>query len=159
VTDEYGIAVGERTWRPSAWFRVRLSLLLAVAALVVAGTVGLPGWWVLAGAAPLWAWVVPRTWAVSATLTYDALIIRNVWSTRRIALEDIAEATFFTSVYRHGGLSLKVIDRAAGKRRRVTAVRLGVWAYHTSVRCDGDDAADAIRAAAGLPPTPPGCRA
>ncbi|HEY1819610.1 MAG TPA: hypothetical protein VGG83_06755 [Trebonia sp.] len=157
MTDDVFVVHGERTWRPSVWFRVRLSLFLAVAALTLAGTVGVPGWWVLVGAAPLWAWLVPRAWAVSATLTYDSLVIRNPLTTRRVAVEDIVEVTFY-GWNRRDELTLKVTDRAAVKRRRVSAVRIDAAGKYGR-RCAGDDAADAIRAAAGLPPVPPGWRA
>jgi hypothetical protein len=127
------------------------------------------GWIVLAVATLAWAWLAYRTWTVHATLTPDALVIRNALRTSRVLLIDIAAVR-----WQHGRRGLRVTERhppstvpasvraAAqqgrhqdpGERYFITAIALGVLADESGVHCRADDAADAIAAAAGLPPLP-----
>jgi hypothetical protein len=84
------------TWRPSVPFRILISGNLAPFSAAIGFVVwvalptgGLPGWWFLFLAVPLWLWLVYRAWTRSATLTPDALITRGLLTARRIPLADI----------------------------------------------------------------------
>jgi hypothetical protein len=174
VTDEFGVAVGERTWRAPLPYR---AAVLLVQAALVAGAAAfgwvtlssnqLPGQVVLAVVVPLWALFAFRAWTVSAKLTQDTLVIRNVLSTEQVLLADITKVTLSSS-----GRALKVTERRPpssivtpgaafprrgypGERYTVTAVQVGVLASLSGIHCQADDAADLLAAAAGLPALPP----
>jgi hypothetical protein len=173
VTDELGVASGERTWRAPLPYRVLLiavqtSLVAAAAAFgwVTLWSNQLPGQVVLAVAVPLWALFAFRAWTVSAKLTQDSLVIRNVLSTEQVLVADITRVTLSTR-----GQPLKVIERRPpssivtpgaafprhadpGQPYTVTAVQVGVLASLSGMHCEADDAADLIAAAAGLPSLP-----
>jgi hypothetical protein len=170
VSENFSVAAGERTWR--APLPYRFTLLTAHTALVAAAAAfgwvtlssnQLPGAVVLAVWAPLWALLAFRAWTVSATLTADTLVIRNMMSTERLLVADISRVTLQSP-----RRVLKVTEgrpappsaaparhRDPGERYTVSAVQVGVLAALAGVRCSGDDAADHIAAAAGLPPLPP----
>jgi len=113
--------------------------------------------WLLLAAATAAFWLLgTRTWRESATITADQLIVRNVFSDRRIPLADITGVRF----RRSAGLIVMAAGRPQGGGRHagapkttVAAVKLGT-AYLTGRRAGADDAADAIATAAGLPPLP-----
>jgi hypothetical protein len=171
--DELGAATGERTWRAPWSYRavlvlVQTALVTAAAAFgwVTLSSNQLPGQVVLAVWVPLWTLLAFRACTVSATLAQDTLVIRNVLSTERLLITDITTVAFSTR-----GRVLKVTEwrppspaaaqdapsarhRDPGERYTVTAVQAGVLASLSGVRCEGDDAADLIAAAAGLPPLP-----
>ena len=170
VTDEFGVASGERTWRAPLPYRVLLiavqtSLAAAAAAFgwVTLWSNQLPGQVVLAVAVPLWALFAFRAWTVYAKLTQDSLVIRNVLSTEQVLVADITRVTLSTR-----GRPLMVTERCPpssidtpgaafprhgdpGQRYTVTAVQVGVLASLSGMHCEADDAADLIAAAAGLP--------
>jgi hypothetical protein len=130
------------------------------------------GGWVLG-----WGWLGWRLSTVAVWLTFDAVVVRNVGRTRRLALAEITGMSF-----RRGTLTVasgwpttwvtlpdSVPDRpvparpvlgqagqhaAAGPRLTLRALDTGT-ARLTGRRCQADEAADAIAAAAGLRPLPP----
>lgn len=172
VSDERGIACSDRTWRRPVSFRVALicahALLGAVGAWLVWVTLsgnGLHGEVAPIVAAPLWGWLAFRVWTASATLTRDAIVIRNVLYTEEVAIADITEVAF--GPHR---AALKVTERSLtptavssavfrrrrdpGERHTVTAIQVGPLAAVRGARCAADEAADLIAAAAGLPVPP-----
>jgi hypothetical protein len=144
---------------------VQTALVAAAAAFgwVTLSSNQLPGEMVLAVWVPLWSLLAFRAWTISATLAEDTLVIRNVLSTERVLVADITKVTL-PSPRR----VLKVTEwrpaspasdaatrhRDPGERYTVTAVQVGVLASLSGTHCEGDDAADRIAAAAGLPPLP-----
>jgi hypothetical protein len=174
VTDEFGVAVGGWTWRAPLSYRaaVVVGQTVPVAAAAAFGWVTLssnqlPGQVVLVVWIPLWTVLAFRAWTVSATLAEDTLVIRNVLSTERVLITDITRVTFASrgrplviSEWRPASPAVaqdpaSVRHRDTGQRYTVTAVQVGVIAALSGARCAGDDAADQIAAAAGLPPLPP----
>jgi hypothetical protein len=174
VTDEFGVAAGDQTWRAPLSYRaaVVVGQTVPVAAAAAFGWVTLssnqlPGQVVLAVWIPLWTVLAFRAWTVSATLAEDTLVIRNVLSTERVLITDITKVTFQSRgrplVITEGRPASPAVaqdpasgsHRDAGERYTVTAVQVGVIAALSGARCAGDDAADQIAAAAGLPPLPP----
>jgi hypothetical protein len=92
--------------------------------------------------------------------------IRNVLSTERVLVADITKVALSSP-----GGALKVTERRPpsyitmpgaafprhhdpGERYTVTGVQLGLMASFSGSRCEADDAADLIAAAAGLPALP-----
>lgn len=174
MADEFGVAVRDQTWRAPLSYRaaVVVGQTVPVAAAAAFGWATLssnqlPGQVVLAVWVPLWTVLAFRAWTVSATLAEDTLVIRNVLSTERVLMADITKVSFPSR-----GRALVVTEwrpvssavaqdaalaghRAPGERYTVTAVQVGVIAALSGARCAGDDAADQIAAAAGLPPLPP----
>ena len=140
------------TWRPSVPFRVQISVnavpfSAAIGFVVwVALPTGLPAWWCLALAVPLWLWLVYRAWTLSATLTPDALIARGLLSASRIPLAGIT-AVGFSSRWRGPWAPLTVT--AQGRRRDIWAVQQNE-STRPDRRAEADEAAAAIRAAAAL---------
>ena len=173
MTDEFGVAVGDRTWRAPLSYRaaVVVGQTAPVAATAAFGWVTLssnqlPGQVVLAVWVPLWTVLAFRAWTVSAALAEDTLVIRNVLSTERILIADITNVAFpsrgralvvtewrpVSSAVAQGAASAR--HRDPGERYTVAAVRAGVMAALSGARCEGDDAAGLIAAAAGLPALP-----
>jgi hypothetical protein len=173
VTDEIGVPDGDRTWRAPLWYRVSLIVTQAVL-IAAAATYGwvtlssnqLRGQVVLAVAVPLWASFAFRAWTVSAQLTEDTLVIRNVLFSERVLIADIT-----TVALPARGRKLMVTERRPpsaivtpdtayarhrdpGERYTVTAIQVGLMASLSGVRREADDAADLIAAAAGLPALP-----
>jgi hypothetical protein len=143
-------------WRPSVPFRILISVDLAPFSAVIGFVVwvalptgGLPGWWFVVLAVPLWLWLVYRAWTLSATLTPDALIARGLLSAKRVPLTDITAVGI--SSHWHGPWAPLVVT--AQRRRHV------IWAVQRNQDArpgrslEADEAADAIRAAAALPPS------
>ncbi len=176
MSDDFRVPSGRRTWRPPLSYRVALTLVVSVLVGAAAGyswvtlsSNQLHGEVVLAVAVPLWALFAFRIWTVSATLSQDTLVIRNVLSTERVLVADITRVAF-------SGRILKVTERRpplplgpspvtalgaafprhrdSGQRYAVSAVQLGLMASISGSRCEADDAAGLIAAAAGLPGTP-----
>src|ERR1700733_5134065 len=92
------------TWRPSVPFRILISGNLAPFSAAIGFVIwvslptgGLPGWWFVVLAVPLWLWLAYRAWTLSATLTPDALIVRGLLSARRIPLTAITAAGISSS--------------------------------------------------------------
>ena len=142
------------TWRPPVLFRILISGNLVPFSAVIGFVVwvslptgGLPGWWFVALAVPLWLLLVYRAWTLSATLAPDALIARGLLSARRIPLTDIT-AVGFSSRWDGPWAPLSVTAR---RRRHV------IWAVQRNELArpdrylEADEAAAAIRAAAALP--------
>jgi hypothetical protein len=168
VSDGHEVLLGDRTWRQPVSFRVALICAHALVVTVAAWLV----WLTLSGnqlhgevapivAAPLWAWLAFRVWTASATLTRDAIVIRNVLYTEEVAVADITEVAFGSR-----RTVLKVTERRLtpatsrsvfrrrrdpGERHTVTAIQVGLLAALHGARCAADDAAGLIAAAAGLP--------
>ena len=143
----------ESTWRPSIPFRIVISFNLAPFSAVIGFVVwvalptgGLPGWWFVVLAVPLWLWLVYRAWTLSATLTPDALIARGLLSAKRIPLTDITAAGFSSRSRDWAPL----IVTAKRRRHVILAVQRNQYA-RPDRRLEADDAAGAIRAAAALP--------
>jgi hypothetical protein len=109
-------------------------------------TGGLPGWWFVVLAVPLWLSLVYRAWTLSATLTPDALIARGMLSAKRFPLADIT-AVGFSSRARDWAPLIVTVRR---RRRVIWAVQRSEYA-RPDRRLEADDAADVIRAAAALP--------
>ena len=142
------------TWRPSVPFRILISGTLAPFSAVIGFLVwvalpagGLPGWWFVVLAVPLWLWLVYRAWTLSATLTPDALIARGLLSARRIPLTGITAAGI-SSNWR--GTWAPLIVTAQRRRHVIMAVEKNQYA-RPDRRLEADEAVDAIRAAAALP--------
>ena len=140
-------------WRPSIPFRIVISFNLAPFSAVIGFLVwvalptgGLPGWWFLVLAVPLWLWLVYRAWTLSATLTPDALIARGLLSAQRIRLTDITGVSFSS----HSRDWAPLIVTAQRRRHVILAVQRNQYAQPDR-RLEADEAADAIRAAAALP--------
>jgi hypothetical protein len=165
----------ERTWRPPVSYRIAvcagLAVLVTLPATVLWATLcsrDALGWLILVVPGPVWAWLASRGWTVSATLTADALRIRKVFGTRRIALADITGLSWSGSLR-----GLKVAERRVpssaaapaavsgrhhappAKRHWVPAIQRGVFADAAGLRSPADEAADVIASAAGLPPMAP----
>lgn len=172
VSERLGVAAGQQSWRAPLSYRaamlaVQTALVAAAAAFgwVTLSSNQLPGEMVLAVWVPLWALLAFRAWTISATLAEDTLVIRNILSTERLLVADITKVTLPAPRQ-----VLKVTEwrpaspastpdaasrhRDAGERYTVTAIQVGVLASLSGVPCEGDDAADRIAAAAGLPPLP-----
>ena len=176
MSDDFRVPSGRRTWRPPLSYRVALTLVVSVLVGAAAGyswvtlsSNQLHGEVVLAVAVPLWALFAFRIWTVSATLSQDTLVIRNVLSTERVLVADITRVAF-------SGRILKVTERRpplplgpspvtalgaafprhrdSGQRYAVSAVQLGLMASISGSRCEADDAAGLIAAVAGLPALP-----
>jgi hypothetical protein len=110
-------------------------------------TRGLPGWWFVVFAVPLWLWLAYRAWTLSATLAPDALIARGLLSARRIPLTDIT-AVGISSNWR--GIWAPLIVTAQRRRHVIMAVERNEYA-RSDLCLEADEAVDAIRAAAALP--------
>jgi hypothetical protein len=141
------------TWRPPVPFRIVISGNLAPFSAVTGFVVwvalptgGLPGWWFVVLAVPLWLWLAYRAWTLSAKLTADALVVRGLLSTRRIPLTDITAAGI-SSNWR--GLWAPLIVTAQRRRRVIWAVQRNEYA-RPGRRLEADEAVDAIRTAAAV---------
>ena len=140
-------------WRPSVPFRIVISGNLAPFSAVTGFVVwvalptgGLPGWWFIALAVPLWLWLMHRAWTLSATLTPDALIVRGLLSAKRIPLTGITAVGFLSRARDWAPL----IVTAQRRRHVIWAVQRNEYA-RPNRRSEAGEAADAIRAAAALP--------
>ena len=122
------------------------SAVIGFVVWVALPTGGLPGWWFVALAVPLWLWLVYRAWTLSATLTPDALIARGLLSAKRIPLTDITAAGFSS----HARDWAPLIVTAQRRRHVILAVQRNQNA-RPDRRLEADEAAGAIRAAAALP--------
>jgi hypothetical protein len=123
---------------------------LWLALTLVTNQVAYGGWIAVALGLAAWGWLAGRALAQSVTLTADTVVIRNIFTTERVPLADVTEVGF-----RRG--RLKVTSRHgtfAPERVGVGAVSLGS-SYWSGRRSDADGTADALTAAAGLPPLPP----
>lgn len=139
--------------------RIALAVLLGVfmtlpglwlALTLVANQVPDGGWIALALAVAAWGLLAWRVLAQSVTLTLDTLVIRNILATERVPLAGVTAVGF-----RRGRLMVTSAQgAAAGERLAVSAVNLGPSRW-SGLRDDADAAAEAIAAAAGLPPLPP----
>jgi len=156
-----------QTWRLPVRYRV---VIIAVQALLpgaaaslfwvpVTGDWLMPApvtWLLLAGAAAAWLTLAHRAWQESATLAADTLVARNVFRTRRVPLADLTGLRFrgqLRLTITFAGPAASGRGHSGGRRMAVAAVTLGA-AYWTGRRTAGDEAADAIAVAAGLPPLP-----
>jgi hypothetical protein len=158
--------LGTRTWRPSAGERSSLSLTALAAAglggLVLWGVLSIgtgghgktAGWLDLAVLVTAFGWLAGRVWTLSATLTEDALLVRNVLTTKRVPLADISMLSFQRGVLRASTSRVVGQQTFPGPCVPVRGIRLG-GAYWTGRRCDADRAADLIADAAGLSLLPP----
>jgi hypothetical protein len=173
VAAEVGVLAAGRTWRAPLSYRI--SLIMVQAGLVALPTgyiwfalwtneVAKAGWLVVPCAAGAWGWLAFRAWTISATLTPDSLLIRGVFSTVQIGLADITKVGFrrgvLTVTESRSSPATHVMTAAprhrdAGERHTVSAICIGAMASASGLRCDADDAADLIAAAAGLPALPP----
>jgi hypothetical protein len=162
------VAAGEleRTWRPSVV--ARSSPLPAL--MLPVGIGGLLLWWwfssLTGGHGKTAGWLdlgvmltalgclAERAWSMSATLTAHELVIKNVFTTKRVPLADITRVGFRRGVLRATTNRFSGQGTVPGRHVTIRAVRLGT-AYWTGRCCDGDRAADAIADAAGLPLLPP----
>jgi hypothetical protein len=142
------------TWRPPVPFRILISGTLAPFSAVIGflawvslPTGGLPGWWFVVLAVPLWMWLVYRAWTLSATLTPDALIARGLLSARRIPLAGITAAGISSSSH---DMWAPLIVTAQRRRHVIWAVQRNQYA-RPDRHLEADEAVGAIRAAAALP--------
>lgn len=168
VSERLGVAAGEQSWRAPLSYRVTMlavqtALVAAAAAFgwVTLSSNQLPGETVLAVWVPLWALLAFRAWTISATLAEDILVIRNILSTERVLVADITKVTLPSprralkvTEWRPASPGATSGHHDSGERYTVTAVQVGVLASLSGAHCEGDDAADRIAAAAGLPPLP-----
>ena len=116
------------------------SAVIGFVVWVVLPTGGLPGWWFVVLAVPLWLWLVYRVWMLSATLTPDALIVRGLLSAQRIPLTDITAAGI-SSDWR--GPWAPLVVTAQRRRHVIWAVERNEYAQPTGA-FEADEAADAI---------------
>jgi hypothetical protein len=156
----------ERTWRPPVL--TRLSPLPVL--MLPVGFGGLLLWWWFSsltgghGKTAGWldlgvmltvlGWLAGRAWSMSATLAWDELVIRNVFTTKHVPLADITRVGFRKGVLRASTSHVVGQRTVPGRPVTVRAVRLGT-AYWTGRFCAADRAADTIAAAAGLSLLPP----
>jgi hypothetical protein len=115
-------------------------------------TNGVPngGWVALEVAVAAWGVLAWRALSHSVTLTPDTLVIRNILTTKRVPLADVAGVRF-----RRGALTVTAArGAAAAKRFKVSVAGLGS-SYWSGLRDDADAVAEAISDAAGLSPPPP----
>jgi hypothetical protein len=121
---------------------------------------GTAGWATFAVLTAAYGWLCGRFWTQSATLTSDALVIRKVFGTDRVPLDDITGLSFSDD---YGVLEVATKNVAAfaggpqafpGRSFKVVPIRIGgaLWSGRC---CDADRAADAIADAAGLTLLPP----
>ena len=145
----------ERTWHSPITARIALAVCFAFLLALPGGLLALAlvtnqvpngGWIALALAVAAWGVLSWRALGQSVTLTPEALVIRNVLITRRVPLADLTEVGF-------RGVVLAVTT-AQGERFKASAVNLGSSRW-SGVRGNADAIAEAITAAAGLPPLPP----
>ena len=163
MTNASGVLAGERSWRLPLGFRVFFGAVEALALLFVVWLPAPAG----SSSGPVTRGVIAalflvflllswRIWQVSVTLTVDTLVIRNMFGTRRVRLTQIAGLTVgrnHLSVAEAGPLT-PAGYRLPARSRTVRAVPTA-GAYWTGLRSEADVIADAIAAAAGLPPQPP----
>jgi hypothetical protein len=110
-------------------------------------TGGLPGWWFVVIAVPLWLWLAYRAWTLSATLTPDTLVARGLLSARRIPLTDVT-AVGIAPDWRATWAPLIVTAR---RRRHVIWVVQRNQYERPDRPLEADEAVDPISAAAALP--------
>lgn len=122
-------------------------------------------WLVLAGSVLAWLALAGRAWRESVTLAPDLLVVRDVFRTRRIALADVTGVSFGragmvavrtagAALPGGGGLGTHASGRRAGRAVTIGAAKMG-GAYWSGRRTSADAVAEAIAAAAGLPPLRP----
>jgi hypothetical protein len=161
VNDEVDVPGGGRTWRLPVGQRVVGIAFQALFPLLAAALISLPpssspglvSWGVVAAMALACVPLARQAWLESVTLTADALVIRNVFTTRRILLTDIAGVTVGRDWLRvtEAGAPAPTGRHVGGLSRVVGAVRTG-GAYWTGRRARADVIAETIARAAGLPP-------
>jgi hypothetical protein len=170
-----GAAAGHRGWRLPAEVRavtlvafLGLSLIPVTLAAQFGPLSRLSVTWslVLSGWALAWWWLGWRLATVAVWLTFDAVVVRNVWKTRRLPLPEITGVSFrqgtvtVTTAWSAAFAGSPAVSpdlpgrhAAAGPRHALRALSTGT-ARLTGRRCQADEAADAITAAAGLRPLP-----
>ena len=141
------------TWRPPVRFRITVSIFMALFSVMTGSilwgalTTGwLPVWGFTIITVPLWLWLAHRVWTLSATLGPDALIVRNLLSTRRILLTDITAAGIASNVR---GQWAHLIVTAQDRRYSIYSVVRNEYTFPDRP-FEADEAVDAIRAAAAL---------
>jgi hypothetical protein len=157
ITDAPGDA--QRTWRPALATRIAQAFSMGVfptvpaailAATLATNHVAHGGWISLALALAAWGFLARRALAQSLTLTPDTLVIKNIFTTKRIPFADVTEVSFHRGkpkvASQHGTF--------ASERNAIASANLG-FSYWSGRRSRGDAIADAITDAAGLPPLPP----
>lgn len=164
VTDKTGVPSTDQVWRLPLGSRILIIAGLALVPLFVLGFIVLPAasgpgpvsWGVLAVTVLVWAALTRRTWLASVTLTADALVIRNVLTTRTVPLADITGVTLgrnFLRVTAAGAHAPTGIRRGGPTRDAIAVPTSG--SYWTGRRTGADAIAHTIAAAAGLPPLAP----
>lgn len=149
-----------RTWRRPTEIHVAAAVCMAIFPV-------LPGWWLgktlVANQVPNGGWIAMelsvaawgilawRTLVYSVTLTQGTLVIRNIFTTRKIPLTQVTGVGF-----RRGALKVTTIGHggAPGKRFTVSVAALGSH-YWSGLRSAPDALAEAISYAVGLPSPPP----
>jgi hypothetical protein len=100
-----------------------------------------------------WLCLASRTWRESAALTSGALEIRNIFRTIRLDVTSVRGVWFSRGALRitvaEGGV--RTGRHSGGRQYQAAAVRLGA-AHWSGRRTRADEFADALAAAAGLPP-------
>lgn len=158
ITEAPG-AAPQRTWRLPLELRIARAMGMGVLVALPAGYVALtlstnrvPDalWIVLAPGLAAWVFLAGRVLAQSVTLTADTLVIRNIFTTERIPLADVAEVAFHRS-------KLRVTAQHGPFAPELTTVGAAILesSYWSGRRANADRMADAICDAAGLPPLPP----
>jgi hypothetical protein len=154
ITEAVGGGTG-RTWHSPISTRLALVVCLAFLTALPGGWLALTlvtnqvpngGWIALALAVAAWGVLGWRALGQSVTLTPETLVIRSVLSTRRVPLADITAVGFRGN--------LLTVTATRGERFKASAVSLGSSRW-SGVRSSADAIAEAITAAAGLPPLPP----
>jgi hypothetical protein len=137
---------------------VAQGLIPGLAVLAVAGLPHVPlvvGLAVVTAALVVWLGLAVRGWRECVIAAADTLEIRGVIRTRHIPVSAVTGVRFS-----RGALRISVAGSSAAGRHggcasvSVPAVRLGA-AHWTGRRTQADEFADALAAAAGLPPLPP----
>lgn len=143
------------TWHLPITTRLALAVCLAFLMVLPGGWLALTlvtnqvpngGWIALALAVAAWGVLGWRALGLSVTLTPETLVIRNILTTRRVPLASITEVGFRGN--------LLTVTAARGERFKASAAPLGSSRW-SGVRGNADAIAEAITAAAGLPPLPP----
>jgi hypothetical protein len=179
MTTEVAAPWGCRAWQFSPALRIARVVCFAAVLTLPASYLWLTlwtngvahaGWIVLACWGLALPWPAWRSWTQAVTLTPDELVIRNIFQTERVALTDITAVTFRGRVVsiteaRPPSRLMGTVPAAPsvtpsggrhgyqGERYKIGALGLGNG-YWSGRAGRADDAADAIAAAAGLPPLP-----
>ena len=97
-----------------------------------------------------WVWLARRTWQESATVTDEAIVVRNVVRTYRVPAGQV-----HTMLFPSRGQQLRLLAGRSGRHGAQVSITVGAGrlgtAYWSGRRTQADDLAAAIAVASGLP--------